>query len=68
MHIPSTTQDRFEKGDKSTLRFIIYVTRVSISIDDSLHWLLSYNSFFIRNETVVLFQNSVMFIYDTCVI
>ena len=36
-----------------------------ISINDSLHWVLSYNSFFIKNETVVLFKESVMDIYDT---
>jgi len=35
-----------------------------ININDSLFWTLSFNSYFIKNETVKLFQDSVLDIYD----
>jgi len=35
-----------------------------ISIGDSLCWVISYNSYFVKNETIKLFLDSVMFIYE----
>jgi hypothetical protein len=35
-----------------------------ISIGDSLCWVISYNSYFVKNEIIKYFLDSVMFIYD----
>ena len=35
-----------------------------ININDNLCWILSYNSYFIKNEVIKVFVNSVMEIYD----
>ena len=35
-----------------------------VSIGESLCWVMSYNSYFVKNEAVKLFIESVMMIYD----
>jgi hypothetical protein len=35
-----------------------------ININDNLFWIVSYNSYFMKNETVKIFVNSIMEMYD----
>ena len=35
-----------------------------ININDNLFWIVSYNSYFMKNETVKIFINSIMEMYD----